>query len=87
MAAVSDFIVKLEKDACTACETCVDRCQVKAMSMGDSAVEIDYSLCIGCGLCVSSCPTEALSLVAREKKVAPPKDYAELSNAQLAAFK
>jgi Pyruvate/2-oxoacid:ferredoxin oxidoreductase delta subunit len=87
MTAVSDFIVSLDKEACTACETCVDRCQVKAITMGDGIAEIDYSLCIGCGLCVSTCPTEALSLVTREKKVIPPKDYMELSQAQAAAFK
>lgn len=86
MAAVSDFIVQLDEEACTACETCVDRCQVKAISMGDDVAEIDYSLCIGCGLCVSTCPTEALSLVAREEKVVPPKDHAELGKAQAAAF-
>ena len=34
MTAVSDFIVKLDEDACTGCETCIDRCQVKAMEMG-----------------------------------------------------
>lgn len=86
MAAVSDYIVELDGEECTACEACVDRCQVKAMSMGDDVVEIDYSLCIGCGLCVSTCPTEALSLIAREEKVIPPKDYAELTKAQSAAF-
>jgi ferredoxin len=86
MAAVSDFIVKLDGDECTACETCIDRCQVKAISMGDDVVEIDYLLCIGCGLCVSTCPEEALSLITREEKVIPPKDYAELAKAQSAAF-
>jgi Pyruvate/2-oxoacid:ferredoxin oxidoreductase delta subunit len=86
MTAVSDFIIKLDEDACTACETCIDRCQVKAMTMGDDLVDINYPLCIGCGLCVSTCPTEALSLAPREQKVVPPKDYSELSKAQSASF-
>lgn len=86
MTAASDYIVKLDKEACTACETCVDRCQVKAMSMGVDAVEINFPLCIGCGLCVSTCPTQALCLVAREGKIIPPKNNKELSKAQFATF-
>ena len=86
MAAASDFIVQFDEEGCTACETCVDRCQVKAISMGDDVAEIDYSLCIGCGLCISICPTEALSLIAREEKIVPPKDYAELATVQSAGF-
>ena len=86
MTAVADFIVQLDEEACSACEACVDRCQVKAVSMTGYAPEIDYSLCIGCGLCVSTCPTEALSLVAREDRVVPPRDQGELSRAQSAAF-
>ena len=86
MTAVSDFIIQLDEEECSACETCVDRCQVKAISMNDDMAEIDYSLCIGCGLCISTCPTEALSLVDRDEKVVPPKDYIELNRAQSAAF-
>ena len=86
MTAVSDFIVQLDEEACTACETCVDRCQVKAISMGDDRVEIDYDLCIGCGLCVTTCPTEALRLADRGDKVVPPSNQAELATAQSAAF-
>ena len=86
MAAVSDYIVKLNEEECTACETCVDRCQVNAITMADDVAQINYPLCIGCGLCVSTCPTEALSLVLREDKVIPPKDYGELSQAQLETF-
>ena len=85
MAAVSNYIIQLDEEACTACETCVDRCQVKAISMDDVA-EIDFSLCIGCGLCVSTCPEEALSLVNREEKIVPPKNFAELTKAQSATF-
>ena len=86
MTAASDFIVKLDEDACTGCETCIDRCQVKAMKMADDVVEINYPLCIGCGLCVSTCPTQALSLVEREKKTTPPKNYMELAQAQASTF-
>lgn len=87
MAAVSDFTIRLEEEACTACETCVDRCQVNALSMGDDVVGIDHSLCIGCGLCVSTCPTQALGLLPREEKIVPPRDGAALAAAQSSSFK
>ncbi|MCP4750049.1 MAG: 4Fe-4S dicluster domain-containing protein [Proteobacteria bacterium] len=86
MTAASDFIVKLDEDECSACEDCIDRCQVNAMSFGDDIVDINYQLCIGCGLCISTCPTESLSLVLREGKVVPPKDHRELAKVQFAAF-
>jgi len=86
MTAASDFIIRLDEDECSACEDCIDRCQVNAMSMGDDVVDINYQLCIGCGLCTSFCPTEALSLITREEKVVPPKDHVALAKAQFAAF-
>ena len=49
---------------CTGCETCLDRCQMGALSMTDQGlVRVDPDRCIGCGLCVPSCPAEALRLM------------------------
>lgn len=59
--APSRFRVKLDEDACTACETCVDRCQFHAITMADIA-QIDLEKCFGCGVCVETCPSEALAL-------------------------
>jgi ferredoxin len=59
----SPFVVQADVEACDGCETCLDRCQMDALSMKDDAVLVASERCIGCGLCVSTCPSEALSLV------------------------
>jgi NAD-dependent dihydropyrimidine dehydrogenase PreA subunit len=62
------FIAAVDTDACEACGTCVERCQMEALSLEDDCVELDPDRCIGCGLCVSTCPTESLTL---ERKPEP----------------
>jgi Na+-translocating ferredoxin:NAD+ oxidoreductase subunit B len=57
------FVVQAEVDDCEGCETCLDRCQMDALSMLEDVVAVAAERCIGCGLCVSTCPTEALKLV------------------------
>ena len=59
----SSFIAKLESDLCTGCWTCLERCQMQALTEEIDRVALDTNRCIGCGLCVSTCPSEALSLV------------------------
>ena len=60
---ISNYYAEVDPDACVACETCLDRCQMDAISMSDDDVaQIDLRRCIGCGLCVTTCPSEALSL-------------------------
>lgn len=59
--APSRFRVKLAEDACTGCESCLDRCQFKAIEV-DGIARIDLDKCFGCGVCVPTCPGEALSL-------------------------
>ena len=61
--ASSPFVVEVDQDACTGCETCLDRCQMNALSVEAETVSLDADRCIGCGLCVSTCPDEALTLV------------------------
>jgi len=63
MMASSPFVVEVDQEACTGCETCLDRCQMDALSMDAETVALDADRCIGCGLCVSICPDEGLSLV------------------------
>ena len=57
------FVVQAEADECDGCETCLERCQMEALSMEDDVVAVAAERCIGCGLCVSTCPSEALKLV------------------------
>lgn len=58
----SPFIVQADREACEGCETCLERCQMEALSMEDDEVVVALERCIGCGLCVSTCPSDALSL-------------------------
>jgi H+/Na+-translocating ferredoxin:NAD+ oxidoreductase subunit B len=70
---VGSFVARVDKDSCTSCELCVDRCPMGAISIDDTAVP-DPDKCIGCGLCISSCPEESLSLSVRKPSPEVPDD-------------
>jgi len=61
-AVIARYLVKVDDEACTACEACLERCQMGALKMGDGKLKRDEQRCIGCGLCMYVCPTEALTL-------------------------
>ena len=73
----ANYVAAIDDAKCTACEICVDRCQVGAISMNGSAAAVNPARCIGCGLCVTGCPSDAARL---DRKPAteiadPPRDY------------
>lgn len=70
----SNYYAVVNSDECTACEVCVERCQMEAIKV-EEAAEIDLDRCIGCGLCVTTCPTEAIGLQVKtgEKLNVPPE--------------
>lgn len=74
----TNYIARLEQDACNGCEVCVDRCQIEAIRMNGDYPVVDEEVCIGCGVCAHFCPTEAMQMKEREKRVIPPKTYKEL---------
>jgi Na+-translocating ferredoxin:NAD+ oxidoreductase subunit B len=53
----------IDSDSCTGCSLCVQRCQLKAIDLGQETYHIIENRCIGCGLCVTACPTDAVALV------------------------
>jgi ferredoxin len=72
--AATNHYAELNPDLCIACEDCVDRCQMDAITMGDEVAEINRDRCIGCGVCISTCPENAISLKEKpegERKVPP----------------
>jgi len=75
----SNHIVSVNPEECTACELCLDRCQMEALVLNEDVMEVLEHRCIGCGLCATTCPTEALSLMEKPEKEqrVPPVSMAE----------
>ena len=75
----SNYYAVVDKDDCTGCETCLDRCQMEAIAIIDEKAEINLDRCIGCGLCVTTCPADALKLVKKpeSEQYIPPESGAE----------
>lgn len=76
----SNYFATVESDTCTGCETCLDRCQMEAITIEVDTAVIDLNRCIGCGLCVTTCPTQAAQLMkkAENEQYQPPKSKAEV---------
>ncbi len=87
MGAVSSFIIAVSEDDCSGCRTCIDRCQMDALTLEGAVVVPDVKRCIGCGLCISVCPTEALRLELRKDAPVPPLDQRELNAAMLSSMR
>ena len=74
----SFYQAKIDPELCSACGTCVERCQIDAIIEGDEVNKINTARCIGCGLCVSTCPSEAITMVEKSGAQAPPKNIVEM---------
>jgi ferredoxin len=60
---LTNYYAAVNPDTCSACEICVDRCQMEAIKIGaNNAAEVDRDRCIGCGLCTTTCQEEAVVL-------------------------
>ncbi len=70
--ASSTYRAVIDSDLCTACGTCMGRCQMEAIAEGDDFYEISEPRCIGCGLCVPTCPAAAVSLIPKAEALVPP---------------
>jgi electron transport complex protein RnfB len=76
----ANYHSEVNPETCTGCATCVDICQVGAVSIDKSAgvARINLNRCIGCGNCVINCPSEAISLIKNEKETVPPGNIESL---------
>jgi ferredoxin len=76
----SNYYAQIDKDACTGCEICLDRCQMEAITIEDDIAVLNRDRCIGCGLCVTTCPSEAASLVKKpaDQLYDPPENHVEM---------
>jgi len=56
------YVVAYDPELCSECGTCLDRCQMEAITEAEDGVAVDLGRCIGCALCVTTCPDGALTL-------------------------
>lgn len=71
----TNYHAVVDSDLCSGCETCLERCQMDALTMIDSISHVNRDRCIGCGLCVSTCPDDAIELSLNEQLSVPPSDF------------
>lgn len=62
----SNYFAVVDESLCTACEVCIERCQMDAIKIDGFAV-VDLDRCIGCGLCVTKCASESITLCKKEE--------------------
>lgn len=70
----SNYWARVRQEDCIGCETCVERCQMEAISMVEGTAHVDSKRCIGCGVCIPTCPQEAIALESKpeDQKKTPP---------------
>jgi len=78
----TNYYASVDAETCTGCETCIERCQVSALSIDDKSgvSHVNLNRCIGCGNCVSTCPSGAIHLLQKEREVIPPETPEALSD-------
>lgn len=52
--------MKVNKDVCIGCGSCVGSCPVVAISLVDGKAEINQETCVHCGTCAGVCPVNAI---------------------------
>jgi Na+-translocating ferredoxin:NAD+ oxidoreductase subunit B len=77
--AAANYRAVIDEALCADCGTCIERCQVGAITEAMGCASVDLARCIGCGLCVSGCPNEVPRLERKPEAeiVHPPATFAE----------
>lgn len=59
------YIVTIDEDECSGCNSCTDSCPAKILEfVNDKAVVTgDETECMGCESCTTVCPTGAISIM------------------------
>ena len=68
----TSYYAEVNAERCNACGTCVDRCQMEALTLSNDVSAVNRDRCIGCGVCVASCTLQAIRLRKKEAAPAPP---------------
>ena len=69
----STYFAEVDVKECSGCETCIKRCQMKAISLKNDISSVDLDYCIGCGLCGPTCPNKAIKLFKKSQKKKTPR--------------
>ena len=73
---LTSYIAKVLNDECVGCGTCVEKCQIEAISLENDIAVINEDKCIGCGVCAHLCPQDAIEILRtgpRDVFILPPK--------------
>ncbi|MFW9889000.1 MAG: DUF362 domain-containing protein, partial [Candidatus Thorarchaeota archaeon] len=70
-----NYQAMVNSETCQSCGTCVERCQMEAISLIDDVAVVDLDRCLGCGLCVSRCPSGSIQLQKTGIDYVPPKTF------------
>lgn len=77
--AAANYFSVIDQEKCLGCGTCVERCQMKAITLEKDIAIVNREKCIGCGLCVTGCEAlvAKLEIKPENERIDPPKDYAD----------
>jgi len=83
--AQANYVAYIDPKECLGCGTCVERCQVHAISSSDGVSVVNREHCVGCGLCVTGCPNNVAKLQRKpdQQIVHPPPDFSDWGRQRL----
>jgi Na+-translocating ferredoxin:NAD+ oxidoreductase subunit B len=75
--AAANYFSVIDPEKCIGCGTCVQRCQMHAITAENDISIVNRMKCIGCGLCVTGCQSGVarLELKPEKQRIEPPADY------------
>ena len=68
----TNYLAAIEKDVCSGCGTCAEKCPVNAIAVIDDRAQVSKEVCLGCGVCTRFCPSSACTMETRPKMVFVP---------------
>ena len=64
----TNYIASIEKNVCSGCGICADKCPVNAISIKDDKAIVNKKVCLGCDVCTRFCPVHVCKMAASYRK-------------------